>query len=379
MLAAIPVARPLLPPAEAIQPYLREIDANAWYSNHGPLARRLQGRLATHWGMPDQSVALLANATCGLTLALLASGVKPGQRCFLPSWTFVASAGAVASAGMIPHFVDVSPSTWAPNPDEIERLARLPDAGAILVVSPFGAPLDLAMWDRVRRRTGLPVIIDAAAAFDTLRADGPMPAGDCPIVVSLHATKVFGIGEGGALMSRDPDFVSRVRALAQFGFAGTREAKWPGGNAKLSEYGAAVGLAGLDVWPETRTRWDRATQTYRQALPRSVALPPRFGLGWVSSTLTVLAPRDQPGLDDQLAASGVATLRWWGGGCHTQQAYGTCPSEDLPVTAVYARRAVGLPFWQGLTAPQIDTVATALRRALVPAARRRADAKLVEA
>lgn len=367
----IQVARPKLPPASAIEPYLREIDANGWYSNQGPLVVRFQARLAAHWGVDAEEVSLLTNATTALTLALQASGVKPGMRCLMPSWTFVASAGAVVAAGLKPHFVDVLPSTWAPDPNIVERLARQPDVGAILIVAPFGAPLDLAAWDAVQRRSGIAVIIDAAAAFDALRAGGPMPAGECPLIVSLHATKAFGIGEGGALISRDPDLMRRVRALQQFGFAGSRVSQSPGINAKISEYAAAVGLAGLDGWDQTRSCWDRVTQAYRAMLPGGLALTPRYGQEWIASTLTVLWPDHRATLPETLAAEGVASLSWWGPGCHAQPAYSGYSSEKLLVTPIYARRAVGLPFWQDLTVAQVETVCTALGRTLGHHARKR--------
>ncbi|HYZ63855.1 MAG TPA: DegT/DnrJ/EryC1/StrS family aminotransferase [Acetobacteraceae bacterium] len=362
MPSLIPVARPRLPSAGAIVPYLRQIDANAWYSNHGPLAQEFQTRLASHFGLAAPELALVANATSGLTLALLASGARPGSHCLMPSWTFVASAAAVAAAGLTPHFVDVCPGTWAPDPAEIRHLAARHDIGAILVVSPFGAPIDLASWDAVKDATGLPVVIDGAAAFDTLRADGPMPVGACPVAISLHATKVFGIGEGGAVLCRDAAFTQRVRRLAQFGFAGTREAQLRGVNAKISEYAAAVGLAGLDTWPETRARWDGIMRSYVTMLPEEVALAPSFGLDWVSSTLTVLWPSDRPSLAEELADRGIATLSWWGPGCHAQPAYRDCPAQALPVTDIYARRAVGLPFWQDLSEGQIASVCSSVRR-----------------
>jgi dTDP-4-amino-4,6-dideoxygalactose transaminase len=104
-------------------------------------------------------------------------------------------------AGLTPYFVDVDPSTWALEPLAIEEeIARPPAAvGAVMVVAPFGRPIDYAAWDEVKDRTGLPVVIHAAAAFDSLQV------GEAPAVVSLHATKVLGAGEGG--------FVARPRCV----------------------------------------------------------------------------------------------------------------------------------------------------------------------
>ena len=364
--APVPVARPRLPSAASILPYLRQIDANAWYANHGPLAQEFQSQLGAHWGLARHQVALLSNGTSALTLALLASGIRPGQRCLMPSWTFIASAGAVRQAGLLPHFVDVRPDTWTPDPDELEGLAARHDIGAILAVSPFGAPLDLPAWDRLQRATGLPVIIDGAAAFDTLREGGPMLVGGCPVIVSLHATKVFGVGEGGAVLSRDAGLMERVRRLAQFGFLGTREALLPGVNAKMSEYAAAVGLAGLDGWPETRARWSAVTDRYRSHLPTGVVVPPGFGKDWVSSTLNVLMPADRADAMGDLAAQGIGALRWWGPGCHAQPAFRDCPAEPLPITEDLARRSLGLPFWQDLTEAQVAAVCQAASRCCTP-------------
>ena len=214
----------------------------------------------------------------------------------------------------------------------------------------------MAAWEAVQADTGIPVIIDGAAAFDTLRVGGPMVAGACPVIVSLHATKVFGVGEGGALLCRDQVLMEQVRRLAQFGFLGSREALLPGINAKLSEYGAAVGLASLDTWPETRARWLVATGRYCAALPGGLSPSPSFGAGWVGSTLNVLWPATRSDHVPSMSGAGVETLRWWGRGCHAHLAYRSCPAEALPVTEDLASRAIGLPFWQDMTQMQIETV-----------------------
>ncbi|MFT9256907.1 MAG: DegT/DnrJ/EryC1/StrS family aminotransferase [Acetobacter sp.] len=357
----IPVAVPRLPTVDRIEPYIREIDANHWYTNQGPLSERLQERLGAFWGVGGQNIALVSNATSGITLALQAQAIPPGLRCVMPSWTFVASAAAATAAGLVPYFVDVCPKTWIPDPAEVEALARAENVGAILIVVPFGAPIDLAVWDGVSQRTGCPVIIDAAAAFDTLRAGGPMSVGQATVVVSLHATKVFGLGEGGAVISRDPAMAEQVRIHARFGFAGSRSARVAGINAKMSEYTAAVGLAGLDVWPETRARWQAVTDSYRQFLPSSLKLPPAFGQGWVSATLTVIWPTNPQKPIDFLASQGVGTVSWWGVGCHMQPAYQAYPREKLSITEDYGQCSIGLPFWQDMSSDKIADVCRMLQ------------------
>jgi dTDP-4-amino-4,6-dideoxygalactose transaminase len=189
-MSTIPVMWPKLPTLERLSPYLKRIDLSRVYTNFGPLACSLEERLASHYGLGGGMVTTVANATLGLMLALTAQGARPGSLCMLPAWTFIASAHAAVMAGLVPYFVDVSPETWTIDAEAIaDEIARAPaGVGAVMPVAPYGRPIDIASWDRFRARTGLPVVVDAAAGFDTIKP------GETPVVVSLHATKVMGVG-----------------------------------------------------------------------------------------------------------------------------------------------------------------------------------------
>ncbi|WP_426955161.1 DegT/DnrJ/EryC1/StrS family aminotransferase [Muricoccus radiodurans] len=360
----IPVARPLLPRAEALLPYLQEMDAARCYSNFGPLSRRLERRLAEQYGIAAGSVVTVANATLGLTLALQAQRPRPGSLCLMPAWTFAASAHAAVLVGLRPHFLDVG-EDGALTPGAVERaLASLPPGrvGAVMAVAPFGRPLEAAAWDALAARTGLPMVLDAAAGFD-----GLVP-GRVPAVVSLHATKILGAGEGGFVVSSDPAVLREVERRSNFGFAGGRNARVTAMNAKMSEYAAAVALAGLDAWPDTRARLAGAAAAYRRAL-RGVpgaALQEGFGTRWLSAT-AVVSLRGAPPLDaleEALAAEGIATRRWWPRGLHEEEAFSGFGHEALPVTARLSATTLGLPFFTDMNLAEVERVGTALRRAL---------------
>ena len=89
--------------------------------------------------------------------------------------------------------------------------------------------------------------------------------GSLPVMVSLHATKVFGVGEGGLILCRDSELLRRCGRALNFGFDGSRDALTTGFNGKMSEYHAAVGLAALDGWPQTRAAFLAVGEAYRQA------------------------------------------------------------------------------------------------------------------
>jgi dTDP-4-amino-4,6-dideoxygalactose transaminase len=307
---SIPLMRPKLPSAAALWPYFEEIDDNRWYTNQGPIERRLQARVASHFGLPEGGVACVANGTTGLILALAtAAGGRAGY-CVMPSFTFVATAHAALAAGLTPVFADVDRETWCLTPETVDSAVRAVDGPvrAVVPVSPFGAPLDPAPWDAYETRTGIPAVLDAAAAFDTVRP------GNALAVVSLHATKVLSAGEGGLVLARDP---ARIAAAA-----------------------------------------------YRRYIKPvdGVRLFPGFGNGWVSSTCNVVF--DQPVADNAIAmldALGIECRRWWNAGCHREPAFAGYPRPPLPVTEWLTDRVVGVPFYSDLGMGDIGRVCAALQ------------------
>ena len=361
-----PVARPRLAPVEAALPYLRRIDQTRTYSNFGPLNSLLEERLAQRLGVGTGSVITCANATMGLTLALTAAR-RPGRFCVTPAWTFAATAHAILAAGLTPYLADVDPKSGALTA-EIAALACREAPGevaAVVPVAPFGAPLDAGAWDAFQAGTGVPVVWDAAAGFDAL-APGAAPA-----VVSLHATKVLGVGEGGFVVCRDEATAAEVRRRSNFGFAGSREAAAAGFNGKMSEYTAALGLAALDLWPLLRSEYASVLGYYRAALAGAPGLTIARGLGerWVASTFCIEAdPFAVVEIERALAEAGVATRRWWGGGLHRHAAFERLPATPLPVTETLAARTLGLPCWPGMEPGTVDRIAAIVRRPLEKAA-----------
>jgi dTDP-4-amino-4,6-dideoxygalactose transaminase len=351
--------RPKLPSSAKLAGYLRAIDSTRIYSNYGPLARSLEDRLAERFKVPASGTISIANATVGLTLALAAQGAQHGTLCLMPAWTFVASAHAAVMAGLVPYFVDVDEGTWALDPSGLDdALANAPGpVGAVMPVVPFGCTINTAQWDAFQSRTGFPVVIDAAAAFDTLTA------GTVPAVVSLHATKVLGAGEGGFVISTNSAIISDIETRANFGFNGTREATLPATNAKLSEYHAAVGLAGLDEWADSRAEWIEVARAYLRALaPLSwLGFQSDFGQSWITSTFVVrLDGVEVTRIERQLAQAGIEARRWWGMGAHAHAATQTFPRLLLPATDRLVNSTIALPFFRDLRPDQIDRVAECL-------------------
>jgi dTDP-4-amino-4,6-dideoxygalactose transaminase len=355
----MPVLRPRLPSAADILPYLEAIDERRWYSNYGPLVTRLEETLSHQLGFADRSVITAASATSALTVTLLAKRIPAGSACIMPSWTFAATPHAAIAAGLTPWFHDVDRGTWALDPhDVVENLKRISaTVGAVIVVSPFGAPLDLDAWQTFEDCTGIPVIADAAAGFDTARPSR------IPVVVSLHATKILGAGEGGFVATSDSPLRDRIMTCSNFGFAGSRTAMLPARNAKMSEYHAAVALAGLTNWSETRAQHSRIIDWYRQRIAplNGVSLQPGYGNGWVAGTTSVRLPKGSAArISERLLQLGIETRPWWGQGCHVQPALADCPRGPLPITDELGGRVLGVPHFPEMFQADVEAVAAAL-------------------
>lgn len=358
----IPVARPRLPTLTALAPYIERIDQARWYSNFGPLCQEFEARLAERFGLDATQVSAISNATVGISLALKAAGAKPGTLCVLPSWTFAASVHAAIDAGLTPYFADVGLDGLLTPAIARAAIDEAPGpVGAIMPVAVCGQPIDPAPWNAFSAETGLPVVIDAAPGFD-----GAKP-GNGLSVVSLHATKVLGVGEGGFVMSSASDPLAEVRLRANFGFLGSREAKIVATNGKLSEYAAALGLAGLDEWESRRAAFQGVAQRYRQnlaGLPAS--LPEGWGPDWISTTCVVRLedPAALVPVLEALHGASVETRAWWGRGMHTHRAFADFPRRPLPNTARLAETVLGLPFYLDMTDDEVDTVCDAIQQGL---------------
>ncbi|WP_083210378.1 DegT/DnrJ/EryC1/StrS family aminotransferase [Mycobacterium intracellulare] len=250
MPSEIPFIRPSFPePAELAEDFSEIVQAN-WYTNFGPKERQFARALAEYLG-PDLHVATVANGTLALIAALHAA-VGQGVRdryVLMPSFTFIAVAQAALWTGYRPWFIDIDTNTWQPSiPSALAILESSRDrvAGIVLPnVFGVGNP-DIETWEDLASEWELPLVIDSAAGFGSMYEDGERVGGrgSCEIF-SLHATKPFAVGEGGAIASRDPRLVQRAYQFQNFGFGEARECIHLGMNGKLQEFNAAIGLRQL--------------------------------------------------------------------------------------------------------------------------------------
>ncbi|OGT60445.1 MAG: hypothetical protein A3E85_04390 [Gammaproteobacteria bacterium RIFCSPHIGHO2_12_FULL_45_12] len=360
----IPVLRPKLAGYDKIKPYLERMDESRWYANFGPLLNEFEARVASCLHVTPDMLTTAGNGTLMLTTILNALEIPKGSYCIMPSWTFIATAAATVSAGLTPLFADVDLRSQALDPIYLlEIINKIPKPiGAIIAVAPFGAPIDIDKWDNFTDRTGIPVVIDAAAGFDTMSQANLMSAGRSPCMLSLHATKVFGIGEGGIAISTNTSLIRLIKTLTGYGFNQDREAVKPGINAKLSEYSAAVGLAGMDMLEDTMAAW-KATINHYITLLNHYKIEHLLSREFATSTCNVILPNMNDVIADKLKAQNIDTRKWWLMGCHQHLAYRHFPKlSSLPSTEWLGKSVLGLPLSTDLSQNQIERIVTQLHQ-----------------
>ncbi len=360
----VPVLIPCLPSAEDLLSFLRRIDKTHIYSNYGPLWAEFKCGLAAYLGTKTRqdnvSLSLTSSGTTALELALRCRAASKARYCLLPAFTFIATAHAVANAHFEPFFTDVDEHSLAITPQiAVDALRRMPERpGAIVVVSPFGGPLDVEAWEMFEIEHEIPIIFDAAAALTNITHIGRQP-----LCCSLHATKVFAIGEGGAILTTDRALTDQTTAMTGFGFFGSgRVSEVLGGNYRISEYTAAMGLAMLCAIDRRVEGLRRVSKAYLERFADfDVRTQEGCGTDWLTMTFNVILPQYR--LEATLARfdrEQIQWRRWWGLGCHTHPAFANCARTDLAVTTSLAPRVIGIPFFDSITLSQIESVCAAL-------------------
>jgi dTDP-4-amino-4,6-dideoxygalactose transaminase len=365
----IPFLRPNLVTVDDAMPYLRRMEESRIYSNFGPLNTEFESRILREYFGGVGAVTTVHNATVGLMLGIAAARRPGGRYAVMPSFTFAATPQAARWCGLEPYFVDIRPGDLCPNTGCIEdTVRRLGDeVGVVVPYATFGTACDLAYYDTLLAR-GVPVVVDAAASFGTRTERGQFGARFLgSVVFSFHATKAFGIGEGGLVYSANLQLLARIRQSSNFGFSEARAAEFVGLNGKLSEYGAAIGLATLDRFAaKSKVRQDiyatyHALMTERAMLSR----------GWQLQQITGSVPHQFMGAlcppgrsNDQyiraLDQQGIQARKYFSPACHDQPAFKGAPATSLAVTRDASARTLNLPLWEGMQPDDVLRVVDAL-------------------
>jgi dTDP-3-amino-3,4,6-trideoxy-alpha-D-glucose transaminase len=325
----------------------------------GPEVSAFEDELAQYLGAP--SVLGVANGTDALVLALRAMGVGPGDDVVVPSFTFYASAEAVAVIGANPVFCDVDPRTFCVTAESV-RAALTAKTRAVMVVHLFGNVAPVAEIEAL----GVPVLEDAAQALGSRAADGRRAGalGEAATFSFFPSKNLGAFGDGGAVATRNG---ALAEAIAMLRFHGSRDKvsfELVGHNSRLDELQAAllrVELPHLDAWCDGRRA---AAARYAEAgLGELAALPEPVDGCDPAWHLYVIRHDRSDALALALGAAGVGCKAYYRVPLHRQAAMRPWSDVELPGTDEAARTHLAIPMSPVLTSEQAAEVVAAVRDA----------------
>lgn len=229
-----------MPPLEE---YIHEIEPlweSHWLTNMGEKHHELERRLKEY--LHIDNIALFVNGHNALECVIEAMGLA-GKVITTP-YTFASTTHAIVRKGLTPVFADIREDNYTLDPACIEELID-EDTCAILPVHVYGGLCDVDAIQEIADRHNLKVIYDAAHAFGVTRNGVSAAAYGDASMFSFHATKVFHTIEGGAVCFKDPSLRKLLDDWKNFGITGPEDVEYVGGNAKMNEFCAAMGICNL--------------------------------------------------------------------------------------------------------------------------------------
>lgn len=327
-----------------------------------------ENKLAGHLGV--KHALAVSSCTTGLMLAYQALGVKGDV--LVPSFTFIATIQAMLWTGLNPIFVDIDPEMLLIDPRDVEAKITSRTV-AIVAVHTFGNPAPVAELEKIAAKHGLPLIFDAAHGFGAQYQGQPVGRRGLAEIFSTSPTKLLVTGEGGVVSTNDDKTADWVRVGREYGNPGDYDCPFAGINARLSEPAAILGLANLERLAEERSRRAILAETYDRMLKGipGIILHKINPQGRSShKDYSIIIEEKDFGIDRDhlvkvLAAENIPTKLYYDPPAHRQKVCQQIARRQppLPVTEAVAKKVLSLPMFSTLTEQQVETIATAIKRA----------------
>lgn len=335
----------------------------------GPEIREIEERLAAYVGVPH--AVSVASGTDALLMPLMAEKLGPGDAVFVPTFTFIASAGAVALTGATPVFVDIDPETFNIAPAGLEAAIQKTIAAkkltpkGVMAVDLFGQPADYPAIQAIAGKYGLFVLEDAAQSFGA--SQGGRKAGALAKVAGTSffpAKPLGGYGDGGMIFTDDKDLYEKLLSIRVHGQGADKYTNVRIGiNGRMDSLQAAVLLAKMEIFPGEIELRQQVAGRYDRLLAGAVKTP-RILPGNVSAwaQYSVLHPR-RDAVIAKLREAGIPTAVYYPIPLHLQQAFAHLGYNrgDFPVAEKIACEIFSLPMHPYLDEESQKRIATTVK------------------
>ena len=362
IMSKILVTRSSMPPYEEYCEEIKDLWANHWLTNMGAKHKQLQKELENYLGI--EHVALYTNGHLALENAIAAFNLPKGGEVITTPFTFASTTHAIVRNGLIPVFCDIKQNDYTIDPEKIEKLIT-DNTVAIVPVHVYGNICDVGAIKEIAHKYGLKVIYDAAHAF-AVRYKGVSSAcfGDASMF-SFHATKVFNTIEGGCVCFKNNAWVKLLNDMKNFGINGPESVEYIGGNAKMNEFQAAMGICNLRHLKDEIMKRKGVVERYREKLSDvdGIRIPviqedvesnyayfPVVFDGYKYTRNEVM---------EKLADAGVGARKYFYPLTNSFECYRNYPTagtEKTPIAQHVALRVLTLPLYSDLSLDDVDRI-----------------------
>jgi UDP-2-acetamido-2-deoxy-ribo-hexuluronate aminotransferase len=337
----------------------------------GPAVKEFKEQLSIY--LNNTPVVPCANGTDALQIAMMALDLQPGDEVIVPAFTYAATAEVIALLKLVPKFVDVEEGSFNISPEKFAE-AITPKTKAVVPVHLFGQCADMEPIIKIAAEKGIYVIEDLAQSIGAKYRFSNNTEKVCGSIGHIGATSFFPAknlgcyGDGGAVITVDPELAEKVRMIANHGQSSLYYHDVVGVNSRLDSLQAAilsVKLKHLDEYTKAR---QKAADMYDERLKNTAAIkiPFRFSNSthvFQQYTLTITdGSRDL--LKDELTAQGIPNKVYYPVPLHFQKAYNLTGYKkgDIPVSEKLTTSVLSLPMHTELDEDQIDFICNCINQ-----------------
>ncbi len=346
---------------------IKPIFENHILTNMGPVYKKFQAQLIAYLNVPELS--LFVNGHFALEMAIQALGLKEkgkelgGGEVITTPFTFVSTAHAISRNNLKPVFCDIRKSDYCLDPDKIEDLIT-DKTVAILPVHVYGNICDVYKIESIAKKHGLKVIYDGAHSFGEKYMDIEVGNFGDATMFSFHATKVFNSIEGGAVAFKDKRYGTSLHELKNFGIHNPEEIKAIGGNAKLDEFRAAMGICNLKRIDECIQSRKRVFDRYVEHLGKKEGIIlsfPRKGVTSNYAYFPVYFEKEKFGKDrnevfKKLYEHDIYARKYFYPAINDLECYRSPEQRITPIAHDVSLNILTLPIYEGLAMEDVDRI-----------------------
>ncbi len=355
---SILVTRSSLPSFEEFTEEIQSIWDSHWLTNNGVKHKELENSLLSYLGV--DYLSLFTNGHLALEMVLEALNLS-GEVITTP-FSFASTTHAVVRNWLTPVFCDIKDSDYTLDPANLESLIT-DKTSAIVPVHVYGNICDVDAIQTIADKHNLAVIYDAAHAFgETFNGKGIGSFGDASMF-SFHATKVFNTIEGGAITTASASLKAKLEIVKNFGITGPEQVVSVGGNAKMNEFQAAMGICNLRHVDSEIAKRKLVVERYIHNLSGIEGIKLNIPSSSVSSNYAYFPvvfdgykyDRDQ--VFEKLKEHGIFARKYFYPTINSFDCYkDQFDASSTPVASHIAERVLTLPLYAGLSLEDVDRI-----------------------